>query len=361
MRKYHPSLRAAGATIATVAVWLAAGPGVAAGGPVPREHATAVASARVIAPFRVSIVGRVAAGRSNYERVTQIAVTGLNESETFTAACVRCGGAKLGGLRASGNRDFLAPHNLFVSASTRLLVFVSASGMIGRYKEYTLRPRLRAHRLIQQGCLAIADAVPVSCEGPGIASQVGPVNTVLRPEPSCPRSPCLAVSRVTGFQARTVASGSPSSASEGGYLVAWEITLARPTSSQISFFEVNEGGPAEAGIAVLRPEGGLAYKLVAQSPPSRLQPYFGTSVEFPLAAPIPVEAGDVIALTVPTWAPALSLGYGDAFTWRGSRPANACTTTSSQADQIQAGSLVEYFCLYQTAVLTYGATISPTP
>src|SRR5439155_11659841 len=70
--------------------------------------------------------------------------------------------------------------------------------------------------------------------------------------PSCPTSPCLAVSRTTGYQARVGAYRNFLAVPRSGTIVAWTITLGKPNASQIKFFNGNEGGASQAGIAVLR-------------------------------------------------------------------------------------------------------------
>ena len=74
-----------------------------------------------------------------------------------------------------------------------------------------------------------------------------------------------------------------------------------------------------------------------------------------------VKKGDVIALTVPSWAPALALGFTNATSWRASRPKAQCTSTSSQTTQTGIGTSAQYYCLYLTARLTYSATLISTP
>ncbi len=69
----------------------------------------------------------------------------------------------------------------------------------------------------------------------------------------------------------------------------------------------------------------------------------------------------MVALTVPSWAPALALGFGNDTSWRASRPKSGCTSTSSQTSQTTIGAAVQYYCLYQTARLTYSATLISTP
>jgi len=181
--------------------------------------------------------------------------------------------------------------------------------------------------------------------------------------PSCPTSPCLAVSRTTGFQVKVGAANYPLKAPRKGTIVAWTITLAKPNTTQIKFFNANEGGVAEAGIAILRAQRkpNLTYKLIAQSPLVKLEPYFGKTAQFPLESTIAIKKGDIVALTVPSWAPALALGFGKDTSWRASRSKSQCASTSTQTAHTQIGTAVQYYCLYQTARLTYSATLISTP
>jgi hypothetical protein len=199
---------------------------------------------------------------------------------------------------------------------------------------------------------------------PATLSEVGVIGaTTPTTVPSCPASPCLAVSRTTGFQVKVGSERNLLSAPRAGTIVAWTITLGNPNATQIKYFNANEGGPSEAGIAILAPQTkpNLTYKLVAQSPYVKLQPYFGKTAQFPLETTIPIKKGYVVALTVPSWAPALALGFGNDTSWRASRPKAGCKTTSSQTSQTSIGTAVQYYCLYQTARLTYSATLISTP
>ncbi len=206
--------------------------------------------------------------------------------------------------------------------------------------------------------LALPAAAPAKLSEIGVIGVTNPVTV-----PSCPGSPCLAVSHTTGFQVKVGTIRNPMGVPRDGTIVAWTITLSKPNATQVKYFNANEGGVAEAAIAVLRPQPkpNLTYKLIAQSPPVKLQPYFGETAQFPLETTIPVKKGDEIALTVPTWAPALALGFGNDTSWRASRSKKQCTTTGTQTAQSQIGGTVQYYCLYQTARLTYSATLISTP
>jgi hypothetical protein len=210
--------------------------------------------------------------------------------------------------------------------------------------------------------LGLALLLPASA--PATLSEVGVISeTTPATVASCPGTPCLAVSRTTGFQVKVGPAHNPLSAPKSGTIVAWTITLGKPNATQIKFFNTNEGGPAEAGIAILRAvkHPNLTYRLIAASPTVKLEPYFGKTAQFPLETTIPIRKGDVVALTVPTWAPALALGFGNDTSWRASRQKAQCTNTSTQTVQTAVGGLVQYYCLYQTARLTYSATEISTP
>jgi hypothetical protein len=211
--------------------------------------------------------------------------------------------------------------------------------------------------------LALALALPAVA--PATLTEVGVIPPTTSPEtvPSCPASPCLAVSRTTGFQLKVAKNTTLMTVPRTGSIVAWTIMLGKPNASQIKFFNANEGGVAEAGIAILRAQKkpNLTWKLIASSPTVKLQRYFGKTAQFPLERTIAVKKGDVVAMTVPTWAPALALGFGKDTSWRASRAKSQCASTSAQSTHTAIGSNVTYYCLYQTARLTYSATLISTP
>jgi len=222
--------------------------------------------------------------------------------------------------------------------------------------------KMRRIKIAVLASLGLALLVPAV--SPATLTEIGVLPTTTPPTvASCPATPCLAVSRTTGFQVKVGSTRNPLGAPRNGTVVAWTISLGKPNASQIKFFNANEGGAAEAGIAVLRPQAkpNLTYKLVAQSPLVKLQPYFGKTAQFPLETTIPVKKNDIVALTVPSWAPALALGFSGGTSWRASRPRKGCTSTSAETTQTSIGSNVQYFCLYQTARLTYSATLISTP
>jgi hypothetical protein len=179
--------------------------------------------------------------------------------------------------------------------------------------------------------------------------------------PSCPARPCLAVSRTTGYQAKVGATRGVMTIPKTGHIVAWTIALGNPGAQQTTFFNQRLGGESEAQITILNPRSKLRSRVVGQGDPQKLQPYFGSAPQFALKTSIRVRKGWVVALTVPTWAPALAVGLGADTSWRASRGRGKCEDTSTQTAQLAVSQLAQYFCLYRTARLTYSATLIPDP
>ena len=206
--------------------------------------------------------------------------------------------------------------------------------------------------------LGLPAVAPATLAELGVLGRAAPSAT-----PSCPGTPCIAISRTTGFQAKVVNVRNPLSVTREGRVVAWTITLAKPNTAQIKYFETHLGGEPEAAIAILAPQKKPlnTYKLIAQSPAQKLKSYYGKTVEFPLETTLPVKKGYIVALTVPTWAPALALNLGSSTSWRASRSKSQCESPTTQTSHTKLGSSLLYYCLYQTARLTYSATLISTP
>jgi lipoprotein-anchoring transpeptidase ErfK/SrfK len=220
-----------------------------------------------------------------------------------------------------------------------------------------MRTSSRTRRILALPIAALA-AIPVA---PASARIIEVGKIAQDNVPSCPSTPCQAVSKTTGYQAKVGTTRALFAVPADGKIVAWTITLGKPGPTQIRFFNDNYGGAARAGISVLKPGSKLFGRVTGQSPLQSLQPYFGQTVQFPLARALNVKKGYVVALTVPSWAPALSLGMGNDTSWRASRARGGCDETDTQTAQLRLAGLAQYFCLYRTARLTYSATLITTP
>jgi hypothetical protein len=202
------------------------------------------------------------------------------------------------------------------------------------------------------------------------------------PPPSCPGRivnnvevvPCRVEGHVTGFQAIAGGVPRPYEVPFDGKIVAWSITLARPSrvdtrkmTDEVGFFNEFLGKPSKARIGVLRPVKGSKpprFTLVRQSPLQVLNPYFGSTVVFALEHPLSVLQGQVVALTIPTWAPMFAFNVDDDNTWRGSRLPKQCSSKEDiQSGRPQQGvrKTKTYGCYYSNARLLYTATVVKKP
>lgn len=199
------------------------------------------------------------------------------------------------------------------------------------------------------------------------------------PRPSCPEDPCVALSRTTAYQARLGDEQKLFRVPASGRIVAWSVTLGAPTPRQTRYFTRRLGGPAAARITVLQPvarerrsrarerrrRGSKAsMRVTAQTPTVELSPYFGQTSQFPLATNLEVSRRQVVALTVPTWAPVLQLGIRRTSYWRATRrnvPPKRCGDTRRQTAQLVLGRRTRFLCRYPGARLTYSVTLVPYP
>jgi hypothetical protein len=185
--------------------------------------------------------------------------------------------------------------------------------------------------------------------------------TSATPDPSCPDLPCQAVGSVTGFQVSNGQTQNPFLVQSDGTIKSWTLTLAQPTNSQRSFFNGFFGTPPEARLAILRRVPGTnppRYNLRRQGAIKVLTPYLGQTVKF--GSSLKVERGDIIGITVPTWAPIFSQELSATNVWRASREAGTCTnSTDIRQGQPQEtpGKRATYGCKYSTARLLYTATL----
>jgi len=209
-------------------------------------------------------------------------------------------------------------------------------------------------------CVGIAAAAtPEEPEKPHTTVVLG--NTATTPDPSCPESPCQAIGSVTGFQVSTGQGSLPFRVRKDGKIKSWTLTLSQPTSSQRSFFNGFFGTPPEARLAILRRVPGTnppRYELRSQGSIHVLSPYLGQTVKF--GASLSVEAGDIVGLTVPTWAPAFAQGLPSNNAWRASREAGKCVNSTDVRQgepQMKVGRRAEYGCRYATARLLYTVTV----
>jgi hypothetical protein len=225
---------------------------------------------------------------------------------------------------------------------------------------------MRKARWLVLGLLAASLLLLVSLAAESDAAKAPRTRVILGqtssvPDSSCPELPCQAVGSVTGFQVNNGQTNLPFLVPHDGTIKAWTLTLAQPTGSQRSFFNGFFGTPPEARLAILRRVPGTnppRYSLRSQGSIKVLSPYLGQTVEF--SSNLAVEKGDIVGLTVPTWAPAFAQNLSTTNVWRASREPETCknaTDIRQGEPQDKVGVRATYGCKYTTARLLYTATL----
>ena len=110
--------------------------------------------------------------------------------------------------------------------------------------------------------------------------------------------------------------------------------------------------------------GKPVYKLKAESLVEDLSDLLGQTTTFTLDTPLRVKPNNVVALSVPTWAPAFAINQSAETRWQASRKKGKCNDTAdilagSAHDGI--GTQRAYGCIYNTARLLYSATVVADP
>lgn len=224
---------------------------------------------------------------------------------------------------------------------------------------------------------AVLAAVLATGEAAG-AARVAVLGAATPATPSCPAT-CQAVGKTTGFQTSITGARNPFVASFRGRIVAWSIKTGAPSTkpnpnnnnqSDFDFFTKTFGGSPKARISVLKPimkqikAGHPIYKLKAQSPVEDLSAYLGQTTTFTLDTPLRVKPNNIVALTVPTWAPAFAINQSANTKWQASRKRGKCNETAdilAGRPQDALGSERAYGCTYNTARLLYSATVVADP
>ncbi|HEY2440008.1 MAG TPA: hypothetical protein VGI07_07260 [Solirubrobacteraceae bacterium] len=194
--------------------------------------------------------------------------------------------------------------------------------------------------------------------------------------PSCPTgvSPAqcfIILTRTTAVQ--TVSDGvlNPTKVKKAGWIVAFTVGLSKLStnpkteSSYLHTLDSAYGGTPQLALTVLKPGLNNKYTVAAQSGMYHLIPFLGQVLQEPLSLPptfstftsLPVQPGEVVGLTVPTWAPVLSYNLTPTkFAYRQSRMANCKNAAGTQTAQTTIGASTRYLCNYTGTRVEYTAT-----
>ena len=176
----------------------------------------------------------------------------------------------------------------------------------------------------------------------------------------------IVLTRVTALETIRDGVNYPTKVTKAGRIVAFTVGLSGLSTSKstqktyIHFLDQTYGGTAQVAVTVLRQVGkhsNFRWQVIGTSNFFHVIPYLGTVVQLPLETSIEVEPGDVVGLTTPTWAPALTINQvSKRFAYRQSRNANCNNPPSSSQAQVTPKSTATYSCDYPGTRVEYTAT-----
>jgi hypothetical protein len=216
--------------------------------------------------------------------------------------------------------------------------------------------------------------------GPGVASaqivELGQTSSSPVAAPQCPPgvslSNCVIVlTRTTALQTETNGLLNPTKVTKDGWIVAFTVGLSKLTSDAktelalLKNLDAHWGGPPQIVLTVLKPGPKNSYTVAAQSATFHVLPFLGSVLQEPLSSPptfttmtaLPVKKGEVIGLTVLTWAPVLTYNLtANKYSYRQSRRANCTHAAAAQTAQTAVGASQQYLCNYTGTRVQYSAT-----
>jgi hypothetical protein len=235
-------------------------------------------------------------------------------------------------------------------------------------------------RIMKRFSLAIAAVLTasVALAPAGASAQIVELGQTTTPiiAPSCPAGTAPAqcfiiLTRTTAVQSVSDSVIYPSKVRKAGWIVAFTVGLSKLSTtpkteiSELHILDSAYGGTPQLALTVLKPGAKNTFTVVAQSGTYHLIPFLGQVLQEPLSLPptfttftsLPVKPGEVIGLTVPTWAPVLSYNLtATKFSYRQSRRSNCAHAAASQSAQLTIGASQRYLCNYTGTRVEYSAT-----
>ena len=233
---------------------------------------------------------------------------------------------------------------------------------------------MKRFSLVTAGSLAAA-ALGLPASATARIIELGQTTTPIA-APICPKgtspSACFIIlTRTTALQTASDGVSNPTTVKNDGWIVAFTVGLSQLSTNKttehnyLRTLDQAYGGTPQLALTVLKPGPKNQYTVAAQTPVYHVTPFLGLTLQEPLALPptfatftaLPVKKGDVIGLTVPTWAPVLTYNLDSTkFVYRQSRMANCKNAAGAQTAQLTVGQSTRYTCQYAGTRVEYSAT-----
>lgn len=212
--------------------------------------------------------------------------------------------------------------------------------------------------------LLAAAALTAPASASASLTEIAPLAGATAGCPGFAEQDCTVVlARQTAFQAKVGTTKAFSTIKTSGHLVAWSISLMAVAADGVKNVNSRYGGAPRVALVVLQPLGKSRFRVVQKGPLEDLTKYLGTTPTFALPTALPVKSGQVVGITVPTWAPVLQLGLGSDTSWRSSKPMKESVAKDYRPQRALVGTSTEasFAALYQRVRIAYSATLVPTP
>ena len=220
-----------------------------------------------------------------------------------------------------------------------------------------------------------ADSAPLRVVALGKTSEAPPASCPGKIVNNVEIKPCRVEGHVTGFQAIAGGVARPYEAPFDGKVVAWSITLAKPSRKETEDDDRRDrllqriprqalAGADRHPAPDRRLEAAATTSWSARARSRRSTPTSARTPIFALDHPLTVLKGQVVALTIPTWAPMFAFNVSAENTWRGSRLPGHCSSKEDIQNghpQQGVGKTKTYGCYYSNARLLYTATLVKQP
>ena len=235
-------------------------------------------------------------------------------------------------------------------------------------------------------------AILVPATASAAEMQIGVTTTPLV-APTCPAdaqgTKCtIILPQVTAYETLGDGIANPDTIKRSGVISSFTLGLAGTnllTPTILADENQKYGGPPEAQLTALVPTGtpsNPSFRVAAQTSVIKLRSELGKVAEFPLVTPLPVVRGEILALTVPTWAPVLSIELPTTkFSYAQSRvkqilsvkvknssgaivtqrQSSCVTPGTTNFAQVVVGELSGYSCNYAGTRIDYSALEITTP
>lgn len=233
---------------------------------------------------------------------------------------------------------------------------------MGKMKRFSLPVAAALGVLALAPAAASAKTIEVGATATPVAAPVCPTGV--------PKNQCtIILTETTALETASDGVLYPTTVKTAGRIVAYTLGLAKLTKADINTLDAAYGGKPYVELAVLRKatgaQGAQRFFTVAQiSKPNFIQPWFGHVTTWPLNTTLVVQKGDLLALTVPTWAPVLAINLpSQKFQYRASRSSGCAlqSTFTTSTAQLTVGNTKQYRCFYTATRVEYTATEVTSP